>query len=127
MTTEYDDDPKLTAYALGELPESEVPETEAFLAEHPEARETVRRIREFGQKLAYELHTDDQPGLTAKQKIKLIGKEPPERSRWVFVRHPILAATAVLAVIFLFAALLTMLVRELTLVQALRYSVHNIF
>ena len=47
MTTPYEDDPRLTAYALGELPESERQEMEEFLYEHPEALETVSQICEY--------------------------------------------------------------------------------
>ena len=41
------DDPKLTAYALGELDEGERQKIEAQLAGNEEARKTVREVREI--------------------------------------------------------------------------------
>ena len=39
------DDPRLTAYALGELEGEERAGVEAWLANHPEARRTVDEVR----------------------------------------------------------------------------------
>jgi len=49
------DDPKLTAYALGELPEGERAAAEADLARNPEARQALEEIRRIGEKLREEL------------------------------------------------------------------------
>jgi Ca-activated chloride channel family protein len=56
------DDPRLTAYALGELEASEVPAVEALLAESAEARAEVDAIRAMAGTLGAELAAEPEPG-----------------------------------------------------------------
>ena len=59
------DDPRLTAFALGELPASEVALMEAQMAADPELRSTVAEVRSQGEQLRGELATRlNAPGLT---------------------------------------------------------------
>ncbi|HEY2342669.1 MAG TPA: hypothetical protein VGH90_06555, partial [Chthoniobacteraceae bacterium] len=62
------DDPKLTAYALGELDEPECAEIEARLREDPAAAAEVAALREFTARLRTELHDEKAPGLTEDQR-----------------------------------------------------------
>ncbi|PTX95671.1 von Willebrand factor type A domain-containing protein [Opitutus sp. ER46] len=55
------DDPKLTAYALGELPESDRAAVEAALREDPAARAAVEQIRQFAQRLETALAHEPEP------------------------------------------------------------------
>lgn len=56
MSTIHDiDDPRLTAYALGELELAEVPAVEAFLADNAEARAAVEATRALAGTLSAEL------------------------------------------------------------------------
>ncbi|MCZ6598490.1 MAG: VWA domain-containing protein [Planctomycetota bacterium] len=52
------DDPRLTAYALGELEESEAAEVEALLAGDEAARRTVADVRRLGERLRAELGSE---------------------------------------------------------------------
>ena len=61
------DDPKLTAYALGELEGGERAAVEAMLANSPEARQWVEAVRQTAQKLETELQKESCPVLTTKQ------------------------------------------------------------
>jgi len=63
------DDPRLTAYALGELEANEIPAVEALLAQSPEARAEVEAIREMAGVLGTELAAEPTPapGLEAAQ------------------------------------------------------------
>jgi len=57
------DDPRLTAYALGELDDADRPEIEAGLASDPGARALVDEIRATARLLAETLHAEAAPGL----------------------------------------------------------------
>jgi Ca-activated chloride channel family protein len=61
------DDPRLTAYALGELDDNERVELEALLAESPEALAFVAETRATAELLAEQLRREGSPGLTAQQ------------------------------------------------------------
>ncbi|MFO0614931.1 MAG: von Willebrand factor type A domain-containing protein [Polyangiaceae bacterium] len=65
------DDPRLTAYALGELPEDEVADFEALLAEQPEAKAEVEAIRGFAAELSEEL-AHDAPSALEPEKRRAI-------------------------------------------------------
>ena len=57
------DDPRLTAYALGELDESERPEVEALIADDPEAVRLLAEILSTARLLSDHLQTEATPGL----------------------------------------------------------------
>lgn len=79
------DDPKLTAYALGELEGEERTAIEALLANSPEARQRVDEIRQTAQKLETELKKESCPVLTTKQtrtiESELVDREPNVTNR----------------------------------------------
>ena len=52
------DDPRLTAFALGELPEAERPEIETALADHPDLAREVEQIRLTARWLSERLHEE---------------------------------------------------------------------
>jgi Ca-activated chloride channel homolog len=72
------DDPKLTAYALGELEGEERAAVEALLQKSPEARQWVEAVRQTVQKLEAELLEESCPVLTTKQ-TRAIEKELVDR------------------------------------------------
>src|SRR4051812_21138750 len=81
------DDPRLTAYALGELDAAD-PAVEALLAESPEARQTVDEIRATARLLAEQLGQEPSPGLRPGQHLAIEGglrstPTKPARSSWV--------------------------------------------
>ncbi|UCC28708.1 MAG: von Willebrand factor type A domain-containing protein [Phycisphaerales bacterium] len=61
-------DPKLTAYALGELDDTERAEVEAQLKESEAARQTVNEIRETAALLTRELKAEPAPALSDDQR-----------------------------------------------------------
>src|SRR5262245_37524785 len=65
------DDPKLTAYALGELDAAERAAIEAALAVSPEARAAVEEIRATAEHLTSELATEPCPELTPAQRAAI--------------------------------------------------------
>jgi Ca-activated chloride channel family protein len=72
------DDPKLTAYALGELEGEDRAAMEALLVNSPEARRQVDEIRQTAQRLETELQKEPCPVLTTKQ-TKAIENELVDR------------------------------------------------
>src|SRR5262245_34438433 len=71
------DDPRLTAYALGELDAAEAAEVERLLAESPACRAAVEEIRDLAGMLTAELQREPVPALTETQRaaITLAGAE----------------------------------------------------
>jgi Ca-activated chloride channel homolog len=63
MPTFDPDDPRLTAYALGELDASEVPAVEAQLARCADSRRAVEEVRVTARLLAESLQAEPSPGL----------------------------------------------------------------
>ena len=61
------DDPKLTAYALGELEGKERTEVENLLANNPEARQWVEEVRGTATRLENELCVGESPQLNSAQ------------------------------------------------------------
>src|SRR4051812_15518944 len=57
------DDPRLTAYALGELDDADRPEIEATLATNPEARAFLDEVRETARLLPESLRDETGPTL----------------------------------------------------------------
>src|SRR5689334_16590026 len=82
-------DPRLTAYALGELDGTERAEIEALLAESPEARRFVEEVRETARILTEQFRLEPSPGLAPAQREAIevglqTGCAPPRRwPRWV--------------------------------------------
>jgi hypothetical protein len=64
-------DPKLTAYALGELTGAEQASVEAVLATSPEARHEVERVREIAAMLTQELRKEPLGALSQLQRIAI--------------------------------------------------------
>ena len=62
------DDPRLTAYALGELDAAEASAVEADLAADPAAAAAVEEIRKLAGELRTELAAEAAPGLTDRQR-----------------------------------------------------------
>jgi Ca-activated chloride channel family protein len=70
------DDPRLTAYALGELDPTEQESLEQLLFDSPEAQAAVREIRELAGLLATELRQEPVSGLTAAQRNAILVASP---------------------------------------------------
>lgn len=77
------DDPRLTAYALGELDETERGEVERLLEESPDARREVEEIRRLAGQLREELTGEPLGALDAdaRRKIETRMSAPPFRRR----------------------------------------------
>ena len=86
MTNPMDNnDPRLTAYVLGELDESERTEIEALVASDPELAKQVDAIRETTDFLQRELSEQPVPGLSdiQRKRIERAAAAPGKRRRWV--------------------------------------------
>jgi Ca-activated chloride channel family protein len=66
------DDPKLTAYALGELTGADRAEVEAALQHSPECRQAVEEIRQFAGALTKELKGEPCPTLSEAQRATVL-------------------------------------------------------
>jgi Ca-activated chloride channel family protein len=66
-------DPRLTAYALGELDDTELGAIEAIVADSQDARRFVEEVRETARLLREELHAEPHPGLSEEQKHLIEG------------------------------------------------------
>ncbi|TNF35416.1 MAG: hypothetical protein EP329_06225, partial [Deltaproteobacteria bacterium] len=80
MTAHIDiDDPRLTAYALGELPADEMTEMAAAVAADPRLQAEIAAIRAFGATLEDELGAEPAPelGAAARAAIVTAGDGPP--------------------------------------------------
>jgi len=76
------DDPRLTAYALGELEPAEVAAVESQLAACPESRRAVSEVCATAQLLTAELGREPAPGLDASQREAIEDQiRPPARAR----------------------------------------------
>ena len=74
------DDPRLTAFALGELDDLDRLAVEAMLANSPEARRFVAEVRETAAILTETLRGEPSPGLSIVQRIDLDAY--PNVKRW---------------------------------------------
>ena len=87
--TSVPDDPRLTAYALGELDEAERPEVEALIESDPEAARLVAEVLATARLLTDQLRLEAGPNLGADRLRTIDAKlaiEPPgrpRRRRWV--------------------------------------------
>ncbi len=99
MKTNHDD-PRLTAYLLGELDADERAELEAELAKDPEARQYLDELRQATELLATELPKEEAPPLLPSQRESILtGRLTPyRRNRVLTILVPALAASVVLAV-----------------------------
>ncbi len=91
-------DPRLTAYALGELAGAEQAEVETLLAEDTEARQFVEEIRATASILTEQFQRELGPGLSAThhEAIASVLKFPtPAPRRWYYWK-PIAAAASLL-------------------------------
>ncbi len=93
------DDPRLTAYALGELADAaDRAHVEALLAASPEARSELADIRALTAALAAE-YEQDRLAATDGEPVNVIRlPQPPHRRTWL---RPLLAAAAVLLLVAL--------------------------
>jgi Ca-activated chloride channel homolog len=108
MTYDPTNDPRLTAYALGELPAEERDDVERLLATSPEARRFVEETRAFAASLDADLALAPTEGLTEPQRLAVraaVGGGKAGRPRLLRAPHwPVpagLAAAALVAVAFL--------------------------
>src|SRR5262249_125221 len=103
------DDPRLTAYALGELDPTEQETVERLFADFPEAQIAIREIRELAGLLAAELQHEPAPALTTAQRNAILaGKvstvapraERPRRAgnRWISQFAALASMAALVAV-----------------------------
>src|SRR5262249_30673844 len=75
------DDPRLTAYALGELDPTEREAVERLLATSPEAQAALREIRDVAGLLTAELKQEPVPSLTEAQRTAVLAGSPPGPAR----------------------------------------------
>src|SRR5438128_377285 len=87
------DDPRLTAYALGELAEAELTEFEVQLADDPTARQAVEEIRATAQLLTDHLRREPTPGLAPAHHL-VIEHRLRRRLPWRIALGTLVLATA---------------------------------
>jgi Ca-activated chloride channel family protein len=77
------DDPRVTAYALGELDGEQKLVVETWLAQHPEARDDVTALAELGDLLSAELASEPAPALdaTRREAVEAALQVPPPATR----------------------------------------------
>lgn len=105
------DDPRLTAYALGELDPTEQAAFEQLLAESPDAQSALREIRELAGLLTSELRQEPVPELTIAQRTTILDAgiaapspaKPAQQSgrtagRWTALFATLAAMAALIAV-----------------------------
>jgi Ca-activated chloride channel family protein len=85
------DDPRLTAYALGELDSAEAAEIDRLLASDPAAAAVVDDLRGLAGLLERSLQAESEPGLTLDQRLAIEDAVRDRRLR--FVRYRRVAAT----------------------------------
>jgi Ca-activated chloride channel family protein len=93
-------DPKLTAYALGELDGLELKEMEALVNNSEDARKYVEEVRQTAQLLQSELKAEPLPALEKSQREKLAGgTRRPSLWRTYWMPAAGLAVAAMLALV----------------------------
>ncbi len=90
------DDPRLTAYALGELAPEERAAVEALLERDPEARRFVAELKSAGEALAAGFAAEKAPGLTEAQRRRIMARRGVKRFG---IAWRVAAAAAVVAVV----------------------------
>ena len=81
-------DPRLTAYALGEMDLAEQTAFEKEIGDSEELRREIEAIRETAEMLALELQDEPAPELTPEQRQAIktgAPKAPPRRRRWLVI------------------------------------------
>jgi len=89
-------DPRLTAYALGEMPAAERAAFERELAGDPAARAEIEAIRALGDSIGEELRQEAAPALTAAQR-DAIARAPRRGVPLVWKLVPLAACLALVA------------------------------
>jgi len=102
--TFQENDPRLTAYALGELDEAERREVEALLADDEQARQAVEETRRLAGMLTDDLADEPALELTADQRQRVLAAPAPSPARHIRL-WTILTGAAAAAVIIAGAAL----------------------
>jgi Ca-activated chloride channel family protein len=98
------DDPKWTAYVLGELNGRERAQIEKELESSAQAREAIEEIRMTTDLLKYELAKEEDMGLSALQRQSISAATSPQRVRRPILRWAAMAAS-VSAVVVIIASL----------------------
>ena len=98
-------DPKLTAYALGELDDAERAEVEAHLETCAASRRAVEEIRQTAELLTAELQKEPCPALTPEQRSGIEPEHIPERRSFLVRRWKPLAVAASLAAVLVVGGL----------------------
>jgi Ca-activated chloride channel family protein len=81
------DDPRLTAYALGELDPTEREAVERLLSDSPAAQATVREVRDLAGLLTAELKQEPAPTLTAAQRTAILEGKAAKASPVAAIRR----------------------------------------
>ena len=91
----HNDDPRITAYVLGELPAADQAAFESVLASDPALRAEVEAYRGLAARLETELHAEACPALDPAKRERLLVAPPPVVVRsW---RNYLFAATSIAA------------------------------
>ena len=99
------DDPKLTAYALGELPQEEAAEVERLVEKDPALQAEVESIRQVAEKLKATLAAEPLPGGESKpgnEPVQPVKTENKRRGRrWILAGGSVVAVGLVFVVFVL--------------------------
>jgi len=110
------DDPRLTAYALGELDPPDREQIEQALAYSPELREEVEQIRQVAALLADELAAEPMPHLTpAQERALCLAAQPRSRPAQTGRTIPLRSLLALAAGVAILASLAGLIVYSLFL------------
>ena len=101
------DDPRLTAYALGELDPAERAVLEVELKNAPECREIVDQIRATAAQLSTEFAAEELPALSFARETKIRNELQPSRSRASFWPRLLFYGSAAAVVAVFFAVLIS--------------------
>ncbi len=105
------DDPRITAYALGELADHDRAEVERWLQDHPEARDEVEQIQAMAGLLEQELGDEPVTGLDNERMAAVLrqanaaveSEEPAETQKRPWILRPAVAGLALAATVLLVA------------------------
>ncbi|MFV1958470.1 MAG: von Willebrand factor type A domain-containing protein, partial [Planctomycetota bacterium] len=100
--TIHEDDPRLTAYALGEIEGEERDEFARALEADPQAKAEVRARRALAERLRAKPADPQAEGLDPlrRERVLAAAGRRPRRTRWLLVAAPALAAAALLLALF---------------------------
>ena len=94
---DWNDDPRLTAYALGELEEAERAAFEAELASDPRGSEALEAVRATAEALAGELASEAVPALEASERNRIAARAAEGAARPRLLRRVLWVGGAVAA------------------------------